>query len=304
MRLQTLFLVLLLVARGLCAAEPPPLVYTAWLADPVGATLAAAGPASDPTPPPATPAQSTGPESPISIDYLKILWADTVETATGPFHWDRDEWRNAGLIGGGLILTGAFLDKPIRDAAQRNRSTSSDRFFKDIEKFGTKQYELPVAIGFYAFGALADNYEAKTVALDGFSASVISSLATSAIKGIVGRKRPNTGLGPHSFHPFQGDYSFPSGHATGAFAFASVIAAHYDDVWIDASAYTIASLVGVARIHLDAHWTSDVIAGGLIGGLIGHHLVAFNRKLREGNDSSLMPTVGTDGGELTLNWSF
>ena len=41
-----------------------------------------------------------------------------------------------------------------------------------------------------------------------------------------------------------------------------MIAAHYDNVWVDASAYTIASLVGVARIHLNAHWASDVVAGG------------------------------------------
>jgi membrane-associated phospholipid phosphatase len=296
------FLCLLLIMMS-AAVHAAAADDAAWLADPVGATLlAAAEPAAGDAPAPHVPA--SGPEFPISLDYAKLLWADTVETVTTPFHWDRDDWRTAGLIGGGLVLTGAFLDKPIRDAAQRNRSSGSDRFFKDIEKFGTKQYELPVAVGFYAYGALADNYEAKAVALDGFSASVIASLVTSGIKGIVGRKRPNTGLGPHAFHPFQGDYSFPSGHATGAFAFASVIAAHYDDVWVDASAYTIASLVGVARIHLDAHWTSDVIAGGLIGGLIGHHLVEFNRRWRAENESSLMPTLGTDGSQLTLSWSF
>lgn len=274
-----------------------------WLADPVGVTLAAADPSSASSD--ATSGQrAEGPEGLISIDYAKIIWSDTKETATEPFHWDADDWRKAGLIGGGLLLTGAFLDKPIRDAAQRNRSSSSDRFFKDIEKFGTKQYGLPVLAGFYAYGEIADDYNAKTTALDGLSASIISSLVTSAIKGAVGRTRPNAGLGPHHFSPFQGDYSFPSGHATGAFAFASVIAAHYDNVWVDTTAYTIASLVGVARIHLDAHWTSDVVAGGLIGGLIGHHLVEFNRRLREDTSSSLMPTLGTDGRELTFSWSF
>jgi membrane-associated phospholipid phosphatase len=292
----------LLALCSVCNAAPAALAAddSPWLFDPVGDLLAAADTPSAGQ----EPAQPREPEGPISIDYAKLLWADTKEIATEPFHWDRDDWRTAGLIGGGLVLTGAFLDKPIRDAAQRNRSTSSDRFFTDIEKFGTKQYELPVAAGFYAYGALADDYEAKTVALDGFSASVLSSLVTSTIKGVVGRKRPNTGLGPHYFVPFQGDYSFPSGHATGAFAFASVIASHYDNVWVDASAYTVASLVGVARIQLDAHWASDVIAGGLIGGLIGHHLVDFNRRLREENASSLMPTLGTDGNQVMLSWSF
>jgi membrane-associated phospholipid phosphatase len=294
---------LFLCGAGHALAAPPRSDEDRWLTDPVGVTLAAADPS--PAGSDAAPAQrANGPEGLISIDYAKVIWSDAKETATEPFHWDRDDWRTAGLIGGGLLLTGAFLDKPIRDAAQRNRSTSSDKFFRDIEKFGTKQYGLPVLAGFYAYGEIADNDNAKTTALDGLSASLISALVSSGIKGIVGRARPNTGLGPHHFKPGGGDYSFPSGHATGAFTFASVIAAHYDDVWVDATAYTIASLVGVARIQLDAHWASDVVAGGLIGGLIGHHLVEFNRNLRANHPSAWTPTLGTDGSELTLSWSF
>jgi membrane-associated phospholipid phosphatase len=251
----------------------------------------------------APPAPRSGPESPISFDYLELLWDDTKEVVTEPARWDRDDWRNFGLISGGLIVSMAVLDKPIRDAAQKHRSSSSDNFFKNIEKFGTKQYGLPVLLGFYGYGAIADNYDAKATALDGFSASVLSALVTSTIKGVVGRARPNTGLGPHYFAPLSGNTSFPSGHATGAFAFASSIAGHYDDVWVATTAYTIASLVGIARIHLDAHWASDVVAGGLIGGLIGHHLVEFNRQWRDSR-SPLVPIVGTDGKQLLLTWEY
>jgi membrane-associated phospholipid phosphatase len=231
-----------------------------------------------------------------------LLWDDTKETATGPLHWDADEWRNFGLVTGGLAITIAFLDKSIRDAAQSNRSSSADNFFHNIEKFGTKTYALPVLIGFYGVGVGMDDYNAKTVALDGFSASVISGVVTSVFKGISGRARPNTGLGPHHWDPFGGDQSFPSGHATGAFSVAAAIAAHYDNAWVATTAYTIASLVGVARIEQDAHWTSDVIAGGLIGGLIGHHLVEFNKTWRENHD--LAPELGTDGRQLTFTWTF
>jgi membrane-associated phospholipid phosphatase len=296
------FGLLLVAVCSVCNAAPTAFVSDeAWLFDPVGALLAAAdtsAPASDQT----TAATKTGPEGWISVDYAKLLWADTKETATGPLQWDGDEWRNFGLITGGLVITVAFLDKPIRDAAQRSRSSSTDDFFRNIEKFGTKQYGLPVLAGFYAVGLAADDYNAKTVALDGFSASVISSLTTSIFKGIAGRARPNTGLGPHHWNLFGGDQSFPSGHATGAFAFASVIAGHYDSPWVATTAYTIASLVGVARVEQDAHWASDVIAGGLIGGLIGHHLVDFNETWRQNHE--LAPELGTDGRELTLSWTF
>ncbi|MFI4968997.1 MAG: phosphatase PAP2 family protein [Lysobacterales bacterium] len=273
-----------------------------WFAFAAGTSAAGADDSFGPPPTPATTARAE-PESPLSVDYLKLLWADAGETVTEPLRWDRDDWRDAGLIGGGLLIAGAFLDKPIRDEAQRGRSRGSDAFFRRVERFGTKQYGLPVLAGFYVYGAAADDYEAKAVALDGFSADVISALVTSTIKGIVGRARPNAGLGTHHFQPLQGDYSFPSGHATGAFAFASVIAAHYDSPWVGATAYGIAGLVGVARVRLDAHWATDVVAGGLIGGLIGHHLVQFNRELRA-RGVAMAPTIGSDGNELTLTWDF
>ena len=87
-----------------------------------------------------------------------------------------------------------------------------------------------------------------------------------------------------SFHPFSGsDNSFPSGHATQAFAVASVISAHSDQVWVSVTAYTIAGLVGFSRIYHNAHWTSDVTAGALIGTFVGRGVVALNKRLRAGD---------------------
>jgi hypothetical protein len=40
----------------------------------------------------------------------------------------------------------------------------------------------------------------------------------------------------------------------------------------------------------------------LIGGLIGHHLVEFNKTWRENHD--LAPELGTDGRQLTFTWTF
>jgi hypothetical protein len=147
----------------------------------------------------ATGSAAAGPESPLSTDYLMLFLADAKETVTWPAHWDSDDWRTAGLVGGGLILTGAFLDKPIRTAAQRGRHPGNglDSFFTKVQRFGTKHYGLPVLAGFYAYGELNDDYEAKATALDGFSASLITGLVTSGIKGVTGRARPNTGLSPH-----------------------------------------------------------------------------------------------------------
>jgi membrane-associated phospholipid phosphatase len=283
-------LLLSLDAASACAQD---IELPASLLDPV--SLAASAPDSAP---------GAAPESPISLTYLELILADAKETATWPLRWDRNDWRNIGLVGGGLALAGALLDKPIKRWAQRGRSKGSDQFFVDVQRFGTKSYQLPVVIGFYAYGAATHDYEARATALDAFSASILASLVTSVIKGATGRARPNTGFGPGHFRPLQGDQSFPSGHATGAFAVASVIGAHYDNPWIDASAYGIASLVAVARVRLNAHWTSDVLGGAIVGGFIGHHLVDFNRRWRAENETAWMPELDTDGQQLLVTWRF
>ena len=61
---------------------------------------------------------------------------------------------------------------------------------------------------------------------------------------------------------------------------ASVIANHYDETWVSYSSYTVAGLVGVARIYHDAHFASDVLAGALIGTLVGKSVVARNKTMR------------------------
>ena len=46
------------------------------------------------------------------------------------------------------------------------------------------------------------------------------------------------------------------------------------------SAYSLASLVAFSRVYHDAHWSSDVAAGALIGSVVGETVVRFNRELR------------------------
>ena len=65
--------------------------------------------------------------------------------------------------------------------------------------------------------------------------------------------------------------SFPSGHAVGAFALAAVFSARYrDHRWVPWVAYGVATLVGFSRITLQSHFPSDVFAGSVLGGVIGH----------------------------------
>jgi membrane-associated phospholipid phosphatase len=71
--------------------------------------------------------------------------------------------------------------------------------------------------------------------------------------------------------------SFPSGHTTTAFAFASVVGAEHGLSW-GIPAYAIATLVGVSRVNDNAHYPHDVVAGATIGITYGLGLYYMDKK--------------------------
>lgn len=62
--------------------------------------------------------------------------------------------------------------------------------------------------------------------------------------------------------------SFPSGHASGAFSFASIITAEHGWGW-GGAAYALAGFIAVSRINDDFHYLHDVLAGITIGASFG-----------------------------------
>ena len=181
------------------------------------------------------------------------------------------------------------FDEDIQKAVQRNRNGTVNSIFNAVEPFGA-EYSVGVLGAFYVGGEIFKDPRAKSVALDGLSASIIASgLILQPLKYGIGRSRPSANQGAYSFQPFRGGDSFPSGHTTEAFALATVIAEHYDSLWIKFTSYGVASMVGYARVNNNAHWASDVLAGAAIGTFVGHVVVHFNQNHR---NVSLQPIVG------------
>jgi membrane-associated phospholipid phosphatase len=262
-----------------------------WLAIPAQSAAAAepGGSANDPAPCEdgisfggASAEEPSPPEPGIGT----IAWKDTSGILAAPAHWSGRNWLLFSGTVAAVAAVGFVADVPMRRFSQDHQSKAADDFTRIVEPFG-QEYSFAVLGAYGIAGFIFHDPPAKDIAIDGAMASLLTGgIMVPVSKRVVGRARPRQEEGADSFHPFNSHYeSFPSGHATQAFAVASVISAHSDKLWVNISAYTLASFVGYARIYHDAHWVSDVSAGALIGTVVGHGVVAINTKLRAGDRS-------------------
>lgn len=105
-------------------------------------------------------------------------------------------------------------------------------------------------------------------------------LVEMMLKPFLGRLRPYSALSGviASVRPTADAFSFPSGHATIAFAMA-VVVSRYEPrlrwVW-----YGLAAVISFTRVYLGVHYPSDVVAGVLLGWGIGSVMLRAFRHQR------------------------
>lgn len=199
---------------------------------------------------------------------------DAKSLAAAPLHWDRSEWTRFGE-GSAAVLALYATDRQTSDYVQRHRSSSTDQFAKDITPFGGHR-ALQLSALMIAAGAGIHDTNLRDAGRDSLESELLAAgIVTPLLKLAIGRARPNRNEGSHSFHPFDKNFdSFPSGHATNAFAFATAIAGHYDGWVVPTIVYTLASGVAASRVNDHVHFPSDVLAGALIGRAVGKGILA------------------------------
>jgi hypothetical protein len=272
------------------------------------ASLARAQLASDPRPAgdSAPVTQASAGDRPAHIwttDYASLVFSDTKWVFTAPMRWETGDWLEVGEAVTAVGATTAF-DHTIRRDVQDHRSPGQDRFMKQWQELGN-YYAFATLAAFDAWGEMAGDVRAKNAAMDGIAASIIAGgLVTPMLKVVAGRERPSTTTASYRYKPFSKNASFPSGHTTEAFAVATAIAENYRVWWVQGLAYGAAGLVGYARVEQNAHFASDVLAGGIVGWSVARGVVHRNDKAPDPRKLTWTPYFGAGGMGIVLFKSF
>lgn len=187
-------------------------------------------------------------------------------------------WRLALLAVGCLALAWVFaklgsevlegellaLDGPARAWMLAHRTAAGMAFFRVVTLLGTK--ELLAPLGVLLAWRLFGDFRRLGVVL------AFAALAAGEFVAVLKRDL-------HVMRPAGGraaglGYSFPSGHATGSMAMAVVLVyvavrQRRSPVAFGAACALLVPLVGLSRVYLDVHWTSDVLGGWLVGAAFG-----------------------------------
>jgi membrane-associated phospholipid phosphatase len=255
--------------------------------------------------------------------FMVLAWLSLAQLVRTPSHSRRAEAarraaRHALLLSAGLGVAIIAL-MVVLDAWEigqmPKRGTPSLWWMRILTDFGKDEYVLA------ALGGLLIAVAVIAPAFSGirrslwlglgtrlqflFCAVLVPSLISEVIKWSVGRGRPFVGGEGNVFHfsHFAGTpaySSFPSGHATCAFALAFAVSA----LWPKARAVMLvyALVICATRLVLLAHHPSDVVAGALVG-VIGAMFVRYWFAARRlgfaiHRDGTIVPLAGPSSGRL------
>ena len=229
----------------------------------------------------------------LFLDDIKSFVTIGADFYTSPLGFDSEDWiKFSATIGITGIAT--LADKDIKNFSQRNVSNFSNGVFS-IDKYYSVEFVGASIIAFYGYGLVADNSNVRKLAVKLTEATFLAGSITVITKALVGRGRPYRQEGQYYTNPltFDNDYnSFPSGHTALTIAYSTVMANEVDNVFWKISWYSLAGLVGYARIYHNQHWFSDILMGAAIGYFSGEFVNNHDSNNKEKTKINLFPIPG------------
>jgi membrane-associated phospholipid phosphatase len=227
---------------------------------------------------------------------------DTKYLVTAPLRMDLQ----SGLIVAGVagtIGTVMFFDGDIQKWVQEHRTPEGNDIFRQLSKVTNAIWPAAagLAVGGYLFRSSEGGNKLLQTSLVSLEAQTLAGGLTQLTKIVVGRERPSVDPQGNSYRPGLFGSSFPSGGSTNAFAFAAVFSDQYP-LPVQIVLYATALAVSAERVYNDHHFTGDVLAGAVIGYVIGKTLVWRHRHGDKG--FSFLPLALPGGGGVSFEYRF
>jgi undecaprenyl-diphosphatase len=127
---------------------------------------------------------------------------------------------------------------------------------------------LAVALTVTAGAAWLTRDLGRRPALAMLVAVLVAFRVDNVLKDVIDRPRPPAVLDDLHVREAASGFGFPSGHTTMAFALAASIHSLLPRRWRWV-AWSLAAVVGVARMHVAAHWPADIAGGAALGTAVG-----------------------------------
>jgi len=233
-------------------------------------------------------------ESSLTAD----VWTDTKLYFTAPLRWDTQDWL---FFGGALAAIGAAHQY---DGNVRRHFAAPSLVLdgKDPHAIRDAVPAAMVVLGTWAFAGLRDDTQGRRETFTMLEAAAFSSVTAEGLKYAAGRARPNESSRVDDWR--SGGSSFPSLHATAAFAIGTVLAESGNDEyrWFRrVLGYGMAGATAYIRVKDNVHWLSDTVAGAALGAASARF--AMNR--REARHAPLDVSVGpAQGGGMSVSFNY
>ena len=187
-------------------------------------------------------------------------------------------WNNLAYNFLGVVTTGnhepllvtAALTAPAFAWDDEGKKYFSQHPHPNFGKIGSKMggglAVVGLTIGGFSAGRMVSRDRFRAATYDLSQAIVVNQVWTQAIKFAVRRERPDQ----------SNRVSFPSGHASNAFAAATVIARHYPRLSVPG--FGTATFIAVSRMAANKHHFSDIVAGAGFGYGVGRLVTRRNSR--------------------------
>lgn len=223
----------------------------------------------------------------VFLSDVTIGFQDAGRIGTSPLRADASDmlWAAGIFASTGVVMT---QDEALRTRLEGRATGLADELLSAGGFYGNAFTGLAIGAALYAGGLGFNVREVRVTGRMLVEAIAIAGAITSVVKSVAGRSRPFLEEGAWMFRPGQMNnarLSFPSGHATVAWAMLSVLASRIDHPVASIALYTLAAATCLQRIDRDQHWASDVLLGSAIGFSVGRAIVRMHES-RTAQDAS------------------